>query len=194
MLQYVVLIGVAVQLAGIISYIKTTVRGITRPNRITWLMWSVAPLVAAAAGVASGVTWAAVPVFMSGFAPLLVFFASFVNRNSYWKLTRFDYVCGFFSFLALALWWITKKPDVAIVFAIASDASAAIPTIAKGRTHPETETLAPFATGIVNAITSFFAIRVWNFASYAFPVYLTAINVYLVLVIGRRRHPEGREV
>ena len=110
MLQYVVLIGVAVQLAGIISYIKTTVRGITRPNRITWLMWSVAPLVATAASVASGVTWAVVPVFMSGFAPLLVFFASFVNRNSYWKLTRFDSSAGSSRFLPWHSCGLPKSP------------------------------------------------------------------------------------
>jgi hypothetical protein len=192
MLRYVVLIGVTVQLIGILSYIKTTVQGITRPNRVTWLMWSIAPMVATAAGIASGVTWAAVPVFMSGFAPLLVFLASFVNRNSYWKLTNVDYLCGFLSFFALILWWVTKEPDIAIVFAMASDGLAAVPTIVKGWTHPETETLAPFATGIVNAISSFFAIRVWNFASYAFPIYLTVVNVYLAFVISWRRST-GRE-
>lgn len=187
MLRYVVLIGVTVQLIGIFSYVKTTVQGVTRPNRVTWLMWSIAPLVATAAGIASGVTWAVVPVFVSGFAPLVVFFTSFVNRNSYWKLTKFDYICGLFSLLALVFWWLTKRPDIAIGFAMASDGAAAVPTIAKGWTHPETETLAPFATGIVNAISSFFAIRVWNFASYAFPVYLTAVNVCLVFVIRWRR-------
>jgi len=189
MLRYAVLIGAAIQLVGILSYTRTTLQGITRPNRVTWLMWSIAPLVAAAAAFASGVTWAAVPVFMSGFAPLLVFLASFVNRNSFWKLTAFDYLCGLLSLFALVLWWLTKNPNLAIVFAMAGDGSAAVPTLVKGWTHSETETLAPFATGIVNAISSFFAIRVWNFASYAFPVYLTVLNVLLVFIISWRREP-----
>ena len=138
MLQYLVIVGAVVQLLGIASYIRGTFRGETKPNRITWLMWSVAPLIATLAGLADGVRWAALPVFMSGFGPFLVFLASFVNKNSYWRLGLFDYICGVFSALALVLWWITREPVVAIVFAIASDAAAALPTVIKAWKYPET--------------------------------------------------------
>jgi hypothetical protein len=186
-LQYLVIIGAIVQLVGIWSYIKDTIRGETKPNRMTWLMWSFAPLIESAASLASGVSWAVLPVFMSGFGPLLVFLASFVNKNSYWRLERFDYVCGLLSLLALVLWWLTKIPDIAIIFAIASDGFAAMPTLIKAWKYPETENAGPFTAGLFNSLTSFAAISVWTFAAYGFPVYLVIINISIAFAIYRKR-------
>jgi len=187
MIQYLVILGAIVQLAGIYVYIKETVAGGAKPNRVSWLMWSIAPLIATIASLASGVTWAVLPVFMAGFGPLLVFTVSFVNKNSYWKLERFDYLCGFLSLLALILWAITKIPDIAIVFAIASDGLAAIPTLIKSWKHPETENDSPFTTGLFSSLTSFAAIKVWIFSAYAFPIYLVLIDAALAFAICRRK-------
>ena len=91
MLQYVVFLGAAAEFVGIYFYIKETLRGSTKPNRVSWFMWSIGSLIAAAAAISSGVGWAALPVFISGLGPLLIFVASFANKNSYWKLESFDY-------------------------------------------------------------------------------------------------------
>src|SRR3989338_1323015 len=104
MIQYLVFVGAAINLVGSSFYIRSTLRGTTRPNRVTWLFWSLAPLIASFAAFSDGVRLAAVPVFMSGFMPLLVFVSSFVNPKAYWKLGLFDYFCGFFALLALVLW------------------------------------------------------------------------------------------
>jgi len=77
-------------------------------------MRSIAPMIASAAAFSEGVRRAVVPVFMSGFGPFLVFLSSFVNRKSYWKLEKFDYICGIFSLLALIGWRMTNEPLVAI--------------------------------------------------------------------------------
>ena len=185
MIKYIVIIGAIVQLYGIFFYIKETLRGDTKPNKVTWLMWSVAPLIATAAGLADGVSWAVLPVFMSGFGPLLVFLASFINPNAYWKLERLDYICGFLSVLALILWVITKEPIVAIVFAMASDAAAAVPTLIKCWKHPETESDIAYSTGLFNSLTSFAAIRAWAFSEYAFAMYLVIMNSLLFSAINR---------
>ncbi|MCX6739779.1 MAG: hypothetical protein NTZ49_00945 [Candidatus Parcubacteria bacterium] len=179
MLQYLVIVGAIIQLAGIASYIKETLTGSTKPNRVTWLLWSVAPMIATFAALSAGVRWSVLPVFMSGFGPFLVFLASFINKNSYWKLEKFDYICGLCSILALILWGITKEPSIAIIFAIASDGFAAVPTIIKSWKYPKTETVTPYITGLLNSSTSFAAITVWNFSSVAFPVYLVIINILL---------------
>lgn len=124
---------------------------------------------------------------MSGFGPLLVFIASFVNKNSYWKLERFDYVCGLLSLLALVLWWLTRIPDIAIIFAIASDGFAATPTLIKAWKYPETENAGPFTAGLFNSLTSFAAISAWTFAAYAFPTYLVIIDISIAFAIYRKR-------
>jgi hypothetical protein len=154
---------------------------------MTWLLWGVAPLIGAFASFASGVTWAALPVFISGFMPLLVFVSSFVNPLSYWKLEPFDYACGIFSLLALVLWAITQEPVVAIVFAILSDFSALVPTLIKAWRHPETESGLAFILGGVTPATSFFVISVYHFSEYAFPAYLVLASLSMVFAIYRHK-------
>ncbi len=187
MLQYLVLVGAALSFVACFSYIRSMFRGEARPNRITWLMWAIAPLIATAAGLSSGVRWAVVPVFMSGFSPLLIFIFSFVSKKAYWKLESFDYICGICSALALILWAITKNADLAILFAIISDGAAGIPTIMKSWTHPETENGYPFLTGLFSALAAFLAIQVWTFSAYAFPLYLVAANIVLLFSVYRKK-------
>jgi len=178
--------GSILNLAGTAYYIWNTLKGITKPNRVTWLMWSIAPMIGTAAALVSGVTWATLPVFMAGFCPFLVFLASFVNPNAYWQLGRFDYVCGVLSALALVLWYITGNPVTAIVFAILADGLAAVPTLVKAWKYPETETATGFITSGINSSTSFFVIPRWEFAFYAFPLYLVIANIVLTFAVLRR--------
>ncbi len=186
MLQYLVLLGAAVNLGGTSYYIKKTWRGEIKPNRVSWLMWSIIPLIATAAALSDGVTWAALPVFMSGFTPLLVLIASFANKNAYWKLRTFDYVCGALSALALVLWAITKEPNIAIALTILSDFIAAVPTLVKSWKYPETESAASYAGGVFSALTGFAAIKMWGFSSLAFPIYLIIIDSSFIIAIWRR--------
>lgn len=181
MLQYLVIVGAIVQLSGISFYIVKILKGKIKPNRVSWLLWSVTPIIGSIAMIADGVRWAVLPVFIAGFGPLLVFFSSFANKNSYWKLEKFDYFCGFLSVLALILWAITKQPVIAIVTSIAGDAFAAVPTLVKAWHHPETESAVPYATDLFNVSTSFVAIKTWNFSSFGFPVYLFIINGLLLI-------------
>ncbi len=188
MLQYLVFVGVAIGLVfGALPYIRDTLKGKTKPNRVTWLMWAVAPLIASAAAFVDGAGWAVLPTFFQGFFPAVVFIISLVNKNSYWKLEKFDYLCGFFSVLALILWAITKEPVIAIIFAITSDGFAAIPTLVKSWKFPETETFIAYVAAIFCVLTSFAAVKIWNFSSIAFPTYLIIVNILITFAILRGR-------
>jgi hypothetical protein len=175
------------QFIGIFYYGREVVRKKVKPNKVSWLMWSIAPLIATAAGLTSGAGLSVIPVFMSGFGPLIIFILSLFVKKSYWKLESFDYLCGIFSLLALILWGITKQPGIAIIFAILSDLFAAIPTFIKCWKYPETETTVAYSTGLFSAFTSFGAVRIWGFAELAFPIYLIFVNSSLILAIIRKR-------
>jgi hypothetical protein len=187
MLEYLVLVAAAASLTAALVYIRSMFKFNTKPNRVTWLMWGVAPLIATAAEVSNGVGWAALPVFMSGFCPLLIFSASFFIKKAQWKLTKIDYLCGALSALALVLWYVTENPNVAITFAISSDALAAAPTIKKALSNPETESIWPYLIGIFSPLTSYIAASTWGFGEIAFPSYLVAINVLLVIAVYNKK-------
>ncbi len=187
MTQYPVFVGAIVMFGGVLSYTWATLRGETKPNRVTWLLWSIAPLIGTAAALSDGVRLATLPVLVAGVSPLMVFVASFVNKKSYWKLEKLDYICGSIAILALILWRITDDPIVAIQFAILSDALAALPTLIKSWKFPETESGIAYTTSLFGTATSFFAFKTGDFSEWAFPVYLVTINALIAFAIYRKR-------
>ncbi len=187
MRQYLVLLGAIIQIIGIAYYIRQIFYGNIKPNKVTWLMRSIAPIIGSIAAFADGVRRAVLPVFMSGFWPLLVFVASFFSAKAYRKIEKFDYVCGAISFLGLLWRRITKEPLIAILFAILSDGFAAIPTITKSRQHPQTESKSAYVTGLISVITSFFAMKTYGIAEIAFPVYIIILNTSIITILLRKK-------
>lgn len=187
MLEYLVIVAAVASLVAAFVYIRSMFVGGTKPNRVSWLMWAIVPLIATAASLSNGVGWAVLPVFMAGFSPFLIFTASFFAKKAYWKLSTFDYFCGALSGLALVMWWVTKEPNVAIVFAIASDALASIPTLTKACTNPETESVWPFIIGVFGAASSLAVATLWIFSEYAFPSYLIIVNIMVLLALYNRQ-------
>lgn len=181
-MEWIVVIAVLLNAIWGVVYIKDTISWKTKPNRVTWFIWALAPLIATAASLSDWVEWAVLPVFMSGFIPLLIFISSFYNKESYWKLWKLDYFCLIFSLLAIVLWVITQNPLLAIIFAILADLLAAFPTLIKIYKYPETETVFPFFTWVISASSAFLVIEIWKPEEYLFPSYL--ILICLALIIG----------
>ncbi|MHB1444388.1 MAG: hypothetical protein ACYCTI_07650 [Acidimicrobiales bacterium] len=181
-----VLLGAAVASVGTGFYLWDTLRGATQPNRVTWLLWSAAPLVAFAVEVHDGVGLRSLMTFVVGFSPLLIFLASFYNQASYWRIGWLDYVCGALSVAGLGVWLITRHGTVAIAASIAADALAAAPTLLKSWKEPETETAAVYFGSTANAAITLLTIRTWTTAVDAFPIYIAFISaVEIALVAGR---------
>ena|SRR3989344_5426669 len=178
-----IIVGVGLQFLGGLSYLIDTVKGKIRPNKVSWLLWSIAPLIAFSAEVKQGVGIQSLATFIVGFVPLLVFVASFVNKKASWEIGKLDIVCGVLSIAGLTLWLITKVGNIAIFFSILADGLAAIPTVVKSYKTPESESYPVYFFGIVNAGIALLVISQWNFQHWSFPVYLLAINSILFFLI-----------
>ncbi|MCA9331408.1 hypothetical protein KC968_00535 [Candidatus Saccharibacteria bacterium] len=178
-----VLVGAVLNILGSATYALNTVKGKTKPNRVTWFLWAMAPLIAVSAQWSEGVTWAALMTFMVGFGPLVIFLSSFVNRQAYWKITKLDIFCGAISLLALILWFVTGQGLVALVFSILSDLVAGIPTLVKAFNEPETEHHSVFRNGAISAFITILTIQEWSFVNYGFALYILLICLTLYVLI-----------
>jgi hypothetical protein len=178
-----VFLAAAIDLAGTAAYARDTLLGHTKPNRVSWLLWTVAPLIGFFAQISQGVGLIAVLTFVIAFGPFLVLAASFINKQSYWKITTFDLACGGISVLALILWLATGQGVIAILLSMVADFTAGIPTVVKSYTNPETESSGAYFAGIFSAGITFFTIRNWNVATYAFPVYLFVMCAILFMLV-----------
>lgn len=167
---------------------RDTLRGQSRPNRVSWGLWALAPLISTVAALSAHADiWATSRTFIAGFMPLLVFFASFINPRSYWKLETFDVLCGIFSVLALVVWGLTRHPELAIVLAVLADAFAALPTIRKSWLYPETESGITFALGFAAVLLVLPSVPKWDIQNAAFQLYILLADGTLALLIYRKR-------
>lgn len=178
-----VLVGAVLNLMGSTTYAWNTFKGKTKPNRVTWFLWALAPLIAFFAQINQGVGLQSLMTFMVGFGPLLVFITSFLNKKAYWEISKLDIVCGLLSVFALILWWITGDGNVAIVLSIVADLLAAVPTVIKSYNQPETEHPAVFRNGALSAGITLLTIDTWTFANYGFALYILLICILLYSLI-----------
>lgn len=178
-----VFLGIVFSIVGCLDYLINTLKGKTKPNKVTWFLWAFAPLIAFAAQIQEGVGLSAWMTFIVGFCPLLIFLASFINKQSDWQLSRFDLACGGLSVIGLVLWFLTKEGNIAIIFSVLADALASLPTIVKSYQYPETESSTTYLLSGLNGFITLLTLKTWTFAYYGFPLYifLDCLVIYLLV-------------
>lgn len=177
--QNFILVGTLIGTAGAFAYLWDTIKGKVQPNRVSFLLWSIAPMTAFAAQIKQGVGLESLMTFSTGFLPFLTFSASFTNKNAEWKITRFDLICGFLSVVGLILWLITKVGNVAIFFSIVADGLAAIPTVVKAYKHPETEIAWPWLASCFGVALTLLTLKEWTFANSSFIIYIFIVDLLI---------------
>lgn len=171
-----VIIGTLIGATGSIVYLLETVKGKVKPNRVSFLLWSIAPFIAFAAQIKQGVGIESWMTFSTGFLPFIIFIASFVNKKAEWKLTRFDLFCGFLSIIGLVIWLITRVGNIAIAFSILADGLAAVPTIVKAYKYPDTEIAWPWIATSLGVVLTLLTLTTWTFANSGFIIYIFVVN------------------
>jgi hypothetical protein len=181
--QNFIIVGALIGAVGSVAYLIDVVKGKIRPNRVSFLLWSIAPFIAFAAQIKQGVGLESLMTFSTGFMPILTFGASFVNKKAEWKVTRFDLACGFLSIVGLILWLITKVGNIAIFFSIVADGLAAVPTIVKSYKYPDTELAWPWLATAFGIVLTLLTIKKLTFANSGFIDYILLVNTLIFSLV-----------
>ena len=182
-----VIISTLLMLWGGYAYFRDTLAGRTKPNRVSWFLWALAPLVSLGAAFSVDADiWASVRVLVGGVVPGVIFLGSFFNRKSYWKLTWFDWFCGGLSLTALLFWQLASSPLIAVLLAAAANTFALIPTFIKALNFPETETRLIYINRFLSAVLIIPAIPVWNIANSAFQISLMLGTGVMLVAVYRK--------
>ncbi len=176
---------------GTLVYIIDTLKGDTKPNRVTWFIWALAPLIIFSAQLSKGVGLQSLITLMVSLGPLLIFLASFVNKKAVWKIGKLDILCGLLSVTGLTIWLILKEGNFAIFFAILADFLAAIPTLIKSYRFPDTESFFGYFAAAISYGITLLTITTWNFASSAFLLYALVIclvfSIFIKFEVGKNQ-------
>jgi len=182
-----VIVSALLMLWGGYDYLRDTLSGRTKPNRVSWFLWALAPLVSLGAAFSVDADmWASVRVVVGGVVPGVIFLGSFANRNSYWRITRFDWFCGGLSLAALFFWQLVDSPLIAVLLATLANTFASVPTFVKAWNFPETESRLIYVTSFLSAILIIPAIPVWTVENSAFQIGLMVTTGALLGAIYRK--------
>lgn len=166
---------------GAYSYVSDMYRAQTKPNLVTWFLWSLAPMIAFAAQIQAGVGSAAILTLMVGLCPLAVFVAGLKKGD--FRPTRFDLLCGLASLVALVLWRITGDGALAVALSIVADGLAATPTLIKAYRDPRSESPFLFMLFALSAGITLLTLKSWTLESSGFSLYILALYAVLFALV-----------
>ncbi|NDC37244.1 MAG: hypothetical protein EBZ48_04235 [Proteobacteria bacterium] len=189
--QTLVVLSIGISIIGAVPYVQDTLKGRTQPNRVTWTLWAMAPVIATGAALTAGSdSLTALRTLTAGIVPMAVLLASLRNPRSYWQLGPFDYGCGVIAGIAMVAWLNSDAPRLAVLLAALADGVASLPTLRKAWLHPNSETRVTYLVMLLSNVVMLPSITVWNIENATFPLYLLGLNT--LLSIATYRHVGAR--
>ena len=187
MLEIFGYISGALMILSVIPYIRSILKGNTKPQRMTWLIWSILILIAFFSQLAKGASWSLLLTAGDGVAILITFILSIkFGVGGFRKIDLFS-LAG--AGVSLLLWYLTNEPAVALFLIILIDIIGVNLTFIKTWKNPETENWAGWAMCGVGGLFGILSVGSFNFILLAYPVYICLINsIMAIIVISRKRY------
>jgi hypothetical protein len=172
-------IAVALRLTSSGQYAVAVLRRRARPNIVTWFLWGLTPMIAVAAQVGDAPVRELLVTFVIGLGPLVVSAVALCTDRSASHLTPFTLLCAGAALLGIALWQLTDRPVLAIVFCIVADVFATLPTLRKAYADPGSEYAPSYLVSVLAALAAFGVVEYRDFTAAGFPLYLFLIDATL---------------
>jgi hypothetical protein len=112
--------------------------------------------------------------------------------------TPSDLACLALAGGGVGLWSVLENPVAALALFLAADVAGAAPTLRDTWRDPRNEAAAPWLLGLAGSSLNLALVDIgsWaagagGFAVWGFPVYLAAVNGCILVLIARRKLPDG---
>lgn len=178
--QVIGIIAGILSLVGYVPYIISMLRGITKPNRATWVVWTIIGGLLAFSYIASGnrdSIWLPLGYFIG---PFIIMILSIKYGYATW--TRVDSYCLVAALFSVIPWFLTHNAILTLLINIFIDAAGAIPTLIKTYYEPETEDFVAWFIFLIANTMQLFAIESWDLSA-SYPVYLFFLASTMVFFI-----------
>ncbi len=178
-----------------LPYIRGMLWGTTRPQRSTWLIWSVLSALSFFSNLNIGAT-ASLPyvALQAGMTSLIFGFSIFFGHGS--LLSRWDAVILAFATMGIVLWTVTSNPLYALCTSVGISALAGAMTVHKAYVIPCSENKSCWIWSIVGAGCGILAVGSWLPFLLLYPAYLFTLyaSILIAMALGERkgRMPEDQ--
>lgn len=185
------ILGIAasvLNLLGYIPYIRDILRGIVKPQRVTWGIWSILTTIAAVNQILNDgghSSW----FFVSTAALVMLTFALSLKYGM-GGASHLDRVCLALAIVLLVYWLTVQDTRLSTLIAVIIDVIGAIPTLIKTYRHPETETYPQWVLAGIGGLLTMFAVTRLDWALLIYPAYIFIMNGVIVAIKYWREHQQ----
>jgi hypothetical protein len=181
-------LGVLAGLVGLVGtapYVRDVIAGSTRPQRGTWLIWSLFALVVCLSQRADGASWSAVMAGAHAAENALIL--ALAVRLGTGGLSRPELMLVGAALAGLTGWVVADDPLFATVCVVVADLIAMTMMVPKTWRDPGSETLSTFALASVGGALAAASVGALEPALLLYPAYYCLANGVLALLILSRR-------
>lgn len=169
--------ALALSLGANIPYIIETIKGQVRPERVSWLLWTLLGLTYYFSAVfADGAT-----LFTFGelVGPVIIFILAL--KFGVGGKSRFDLISLTVALLAFGLLLITEGVLLALLLALTVDGIGAMLTIRKLLIDPTSESKWFWGMGTVSGILAVMSLETYNAETLLFPLYVIVLSSFIFI-------------
>jgi hypothetical protein len=173
-------------LVQIVPYVVSILRGNTKPERTSYLIWLIVEIIGAISYVSIGATTTKWTVIAFCFTALLVFLLSI--KYGVGGFSAFDIGCFLLALSGVVLWGASSNALLALYFITFVKAIAYLPTIKKVYFTPHTENTASWVLTASASVLNLFALNTLAFGI-VMPITIAAvlqIFVSYLIVVPRK--------
>lgn len=174
-----------IALIAFVPYIKSILERKTKPNKASWIIWSLVGIIIVGTYYAVGARDTMGVPLANVIGPLIIAALALKYGEEGWQ--KLDKVCLVGSFLGLIVWLLLNQPFVALVMTIFIDFLANLPTIRKSYFDPKSENRMTWILLLVANTINLFAIERWSFEIAAYPVFLCLTAGIIVVLLSRKK-------
>jgi len=181
--------GVAIILTFIAfaSYIKSIVKGKTKPHVFSWVIWGIATLTVFAAQYSDGGGAGSWSIGVSGLITSGIAIYSYFHKADI-SITKSDWVFFILALLAIPLWYVTSDPMWSVILLTTIDALGYLPTFRKSYHHPHQENLFLYVVLGIRNLMSVVSLEHYSITTVSFPLVIAIVNaVFIFMVLWRRK-------
>jgi hypothetical protein len=181
MLEILGIIGGLFGLVSYAPYIKDILLLKVKPQRATFLIWSILGAIVFFSQLAKGASNSLWLPGLETFGAIAIFILSI--KYGVGGFNKKDYMALFIALIGLIIWYFTKEAAVALYLVIFVDASGLYLTIHKAYVLPKSETHLAWILSAVGGVFSLISVGSFSIILLSYPIYLIFGNLAVVAAI-----------
>lgn len=187
-------LSVALSVIAFLPYIRDTFRGVTQPDRASWLIWSVLSVITFVSLAFQGAGHALWFVGVQSGMTVFIFAQSiWLGSGSY--LGRRNLVIFAVAGFGLLLWYVLETSIYTLVIVIGISAVGALPTLRKAARAPRSETMSTWVISAAASLCGVVSVGSFTSIELLYPGYLSMLYIGIVwaMLVGQRRLPRVQD-